>query len=119
MTLGYIQDILLARDLWMHRDDVCQALGRSFDPGPYAEESSRRSCTTWTRCRSGVSGRPSYWSSPDRAVGPTGWGGASRSAAPPWMPSSYMRTLSGRDDDPAVSGDPLAVEAVAGCRMPF
>jgi hypothetical protein len=30
-----------------------------------------------------------------------------------------MRTLSGRDDHPNVSGDPLAVEAVASCRMPF
>lgn len=38
LGLGYIQDILLARDLWMHRDDVCQALGRPFDAGPYADE---------------------------------------------------------------------------------
>jgi hypothetical protein len=30
-----------------------------------------------------------------------------------------MCTLSGRDDDPVVSGDPPAVEAVAICRMPF
>jgi hypothetical protein len=38
MSLGYVRDILLARDLWMHRDDVCQALGRPFDAGPYADQ---------------------------------------------------------------------------------
>ena len=32
MSFGYVQDILLARDLWMHRDDVCQALGRRSTP---------------------------------------------------------------------------------------
>ena len=42
MTLGYVRDILLARDLWMHRDDVCQALGRSFDPVRTPRRSSRR-----------------------------------------------------------------------------
>jgi hypothetical protein len=38
LSLGYIQDVLLPRDLWMHRDDVCQALGRTFDPGQYGVE---------------------------------------------------------------------------------
>jgi len=32
---------------------------------------------------------------------------------------AYMRALSGRDDAPAVTGDPVAAEAVASCRMPF
>jgi hypothetical protein len=34
----------------------------------------------------------------------------------------YMRTLSGRDDQPTVvllHGDPAGAEAVATCRMPF
>jgi uncharacterized protein (TIGR03083 family) len=59
--LGYVQDILLARDLWMHRDDVCQALGREFDAGPTPRRWSPRSCSiSWTD-RSGANGRP--WSS--------------------------------------------------------
>jgi hypothetical protein len=34
----------------------------------------------------------------------------------------YMRTVSGRDNDPVVeliTGDPSGAEAVATCRMPF
>jgi hypothetical protein len=32
---------------------------------------------------------------------------------------AYMRTLSGRDDSPMVTGDAVAVRAVTDCRMPF
>jgi hypothetical protein len=64
----------------MHRDDVCQAIGRSFDAGPYAEE---------------IVAQVMY----DVDAGPF-WG-----------------------DRPAVdvelTGDPVAAEAVATCRMPF
>ena len=34
----------------MHRDDVCQAIGRQFDAGPYAEELvAQVAFTEWTR----------------------------------------------------------------------
>ncbi|GAB2671289.1 maleylpyruvate isomerase family mycothiol-dependent enzyme [Kribbella swartbergensis] len=120
MSLGYVQDILLARDLWMHRDDVCQALGRSFDPGPYAQEIIAQ--VVYDLEASG----PFWGDRPGVVLELTGQGGGTyrlgrdepvgRAAVDA---VSYMRTLSGRDDNPSVSGDPLAVEAVAGCRMPF
>jgi uncharacterized protein (TIGR03083 family) len=30
ISLGYIVDVVLARDLWMHRVDICRASGRAF-----------------------------------------------------------------------------------------
>jgi uncharacterized protein (TIGR03083 family) len=119
MALGYVWDILLARDLWMHRDDVCQALGRSFDAGPYAEEIIAQVVYD-------VDTLPFWGERPAVVLELTGQGGGiyrlgrdepvGRAAVDA---VSYMRTLSGRDDSPVVSGDPVAVEAVASCRMPF
>jgi uncharacterized protein (TIGR03083 family) len=30
VPLGYVVDVILTRDMWMHRIDICQATGRSF-----------------------------------------------------------------------------------------
>jgi uncharacterized protein (TIGR03083 family) len=120
MALGYVQDILLARDLWMHRDDVCQALGRPFDPGPYAEELIAQ--VVYDLEASG----PFWGDRPAVELELTGAGGGTYllgrgepvgHAAVDAV--AYMRTLSGRDDAPVVTGDPVATEAVASCRMDF
>ncbi len=119
LSLGYIQDILLARDLWMHRDDVCQALGRSFDPGPYAAE-------IVAQVMYDVIHGPFWGERSAVEVELTGPGGGTYQlgrGAPVGRAAvdavSYMRTVSGRDDTPDVTGDAAAVEAVASCRMPF
>ena len=120
MSLGYVHDILLARDLWMHRDDVCQALGRPFDAGPYAEEMIAQ--VIYDLEAAG----PLWGERPAIVLELTGHGGGTyrlgrgepvgRAAVDA---VSYMRTLSGRDDEPAISGDPTAIEAVTTCRMDF
>ena len=119
-SLGYIRDILLARDLWMHRDDVCQALGRPFDAGPYADELIGQ--VVYDLEASG----PFWADRPAVLLELTGQGGGTYQVGrgePVGRASvdavSYMRTLSGRDDSPVVTGDPAAAEAVASCRMPF
>jgi len=119
LALGYVWDILLARDLWMHRDDVCQAVGRSFDAGPYAEE-------IVAQVLYDVDDGPFWGERPAVVLELTGQGGGTyrlgrgepvgRAAVDA---VSYMRTISGRDDEPVVSGDPVAAEAVATCRMAF
>jgi uncharacterized protein (TIGR03083 family) len=119
--LGYIQDILLARDLWMHRDDVCQALGRSFDAGPYAAE-------LVAQVMYDVQDGP-FWKGLPVELTLTGQGGGSFRlgdgdpvAAIATDAVGYMRTLSGRDDEPTielVEGDPAGADAVRTCRMPF
>ncbi|WBQ07058.1 maleylpyruvate isomerase family mycothiol-dependent enzyme [Kribbella sp. CA-293567] len=121
LELGYIQDILLARDLWMHRDDVCQALGRDFDAGPYAGEVVAQVMLDL------VDGP--FWPGTPVVLILTGQGGGSYRlgqgepiATVSTDAVGYLRTVSGRDDQPVVvvvDGDPLGAEAVAGCRMPF
>lgn len=119
MNLGYIHDILLARDLWMHRDDVCQALGRPFDAGPYGDE-------LVAQVMYDVIDGPWWGERPAVEVELTGAGGGTYQlgrGAPVGRAAvdavGYMRTLSGRDDAPVVTGDPVATEALASCRMPF
>ncbi|HZX06135.1 maleylpyruvate isomerase family mycothiol-dependent enzyme [Kribbella sp.] len=119
MNLGYIHDILLARDLWMHRDDVCQALGRPFDVGPYGAE-------LVAQVMYDVIDGPWWGDRPAVELDLTGPAGGTyqlgrgepvgRGAVDA---VGYMRTLSGRDNAPAVTGDPAATEAIATCRMPF
>jgi uncharacterized protein (TIGR03083 family) len=121
LDLGYIQDILLPRDLWMHRDDVCQALGREFDAGPYAGE-------VVAQVMLDIVDGP-FWSGTPVVLTLTGQGGGTYQlgqgdpiATVSADAVGYMRTLSGRDDHPVlvlVDGDPAGAEAVATCRMPF
>lgn len=119
LDLGYIQDILLARDLWMHRDDVSQALGRPFDAGQYVDE-------LIAQVMLDVDGGPFWGDRPPVVLELTGQGGGTYRLGrgePVGHAAidavAYMRTLSGRDDKPSITGDPAAVEAVASCRMDF
>jgi uncharacterized protein (TIGR03083 family) len=121
LTLGYIQDILLARDLWMHRDDVCQALGRPFDAGPYAEE-------LVAQVMLDIQDGPFWKGLPVELILTGQGGGTYRLGDGPPIATvrtdavAYMRTLSGRDDNPVVElldGQPEGADAVATCRMPF
>jgi hypothetical protein len=121
LSLGYIQDILLARDLWMHRDDVCQALGREFDAGPYAE-------AVIAQVMLDIEDGP-FWQGTSVVLVLSGQGGGTYRlgrdepiATVQTDAVGYMRTLSGRDDQPVVElldGDRAGAEAVASCRMPF
>jgi uncharacterized protein (TIGR03083 family) len=121
ISLAYIQDILLARDLWMHRDDLCQALGRKFDAGPYAGE-------VVAQVMLDIENGP-FWKGMPVVLVLTGQGGGTYRLGREEPISTvqtdavgYMRTLSGRDDEPVVElldGDPAGAEAVATCRMPF
>lgn len=121
ISLAYVQDILLARDLWMHRDDVCQALGRHFDAGPYAEE-------LIAQVMLDIQDGPFWKGLPVELILSGQGGGTYRlgDGAPIATVRTdavgYMRTLSGRDDNPAVElldGEPQGADAVATCRMPF
>lgn len=121
IDLGYVQDILLARDLWMHRDDVCRALGREFDAGPYAAEVVAQVMRDLEDY--------SFWPGTPVTLTLTGQGGGTYRlgrgepiATVSTDAVGYMRTVSGRDEQPVVvlvEGDPVGAEAVANCRMPF
>lgn len=121
LPLGLMLDTLLARDLWMHRDDACQALGRPFDPGPYGQDLVAQVLLDLEF--GGV------WTGPAvhlELTGPAGGSWQLGEGAPIGTVQldavAYMRTISGRDNEPAIdllNGDPAAVDAVAKIRMPF
>jgi uncharacterized protein (TIGR03083 family) len=121
LELAYVHDVLLPRDLWMHRDDLCQALGRTFDAGPYAEE-------LIAQVMLDVQDGP-FWKGLPVELILTGQGGGTYRlgdgtpiATVRTDAIAYMRTLSGRDDNPVVellNGDQSGADAVATCRMPF
>lgn len=118
VPLGYVHDVLLPRDLWMHRDDVCRAVGRPFDAGPHASELIAQVMLDLQ-----VSG---FWSGPPVIVELTGAGGGRYQLGAGELIGTasvdavgYLRTVSGRDDHPVVTGDAAAVQAVSSARMPF
>jgi uncharacterized protein (TIGR03083 family) len=121
LSLGYIQDVLLPRDLWMHRDDVCQTLGRTFDPGKYGAELVAQVLLDLEVGE--------VWTGPPTTVvltGPAGgtWrlGKGEPVATVQIDAVAWMRTISGRDDHPVVKlleGDATSAECVEAIRMAF
>jgi uncharacterized protein (TIGR03083 family) len=121
LSFGYIHDVLLPRDLWMHRDDACGALGRTFDPGEFGQELIAQVLLdlevfdVWP-------GLPVTLVLSGPAGGTWQLGQGEPVAEVRTDAVGYMRSISGRDDRPGVellAGDPAAVETVAGVRMPF
>lgn len=120
VQLGYLFDVIYLRDLWMHRDDVCQAVGHPLrldrhDAG--IVEQAIRDLGTY------------YWEHEPiilELTGPAGgtWqlGEGEPVATVRLDAVDYMRTLSGRAKHPeitVVSGDPGMAEKVAAARVPF
>ena len=67
-TIGYLVDIILTRDPWMHRADICRATGARRTCSP----PSTTACSSPTSSRSGPrgTGSPARCASPDR---PAAW----------------------------------------------
>lgn len=120
VRLSWIQDVVLLRDLWMHRDDVCQATGAPLVIAAHDREvvaQVMRDVDTHA------------WPGPPVELELTGAAGGRwrLGTGEPIVvvradAVAYMRTVSGRDDAPElelVSGDPAAVDAVAAVRFAF
>ncbi len=121
LALGYAGDVLLPRDLWTHRDDVSQALGRTFDPGAHGTEIVAQVlldlevAEVWT-------GPAVLLQLTGRAGGCWRLGSGEPVATVRTDAVALMRSISGRLDD--LSVEPVAGEAsmagtVAAVRMPF
>jgi uncharacterized protein (TIGR03083 family) len=119
ISLAYLHDVIHLRDLWMHRDDVCQATGKPFVIGTH----DRAAVEQVLRDLDGP------WSGPAVVLELTGAAGGT------WQIGTgepvatvradvveYMRTLAGRRDDAAlelVTGDPSACAAITAARVLF
>jgi uncharacterized protein (TIGR03083 family) len=116
--LGYLLDVIMVRDAWMHRVDLARATGRPLALGEHDREVVRQVVRDVGRC----------WDGPSvllELTGPAGgrWRlGNGRPAATVRADAvGYLRTVSGRDDHPALEadGDPAAAAAVAAARLVF
>jgi len=119
ISVAYLHDVIHPRDLWMHRDDVCQATGTPFAPGghdPAVVEQVLRDLDD-------------QWSGPTVVLELTGaargaWqlGAGQPVATLRTDAMAYMRTVAGRHENPALevlTGDPSARAAVTAARVLF
>jgi uncharacterized protein (TIGR03083 family) len=119
ISFAYLHDVIHLRDLWMHRDDVCQATGKTFVIGGQdrvaVEQVIRDLDNQWFG--------PPVVLELTGAVGGAWQLGAGRPVATVRADAvEYMRTLAGRHDDPeleVVTGDPSARAAITAARVLF
>jgi uncharacterized protein (TIGR03083 family) len=116
--LGYVLDVLGLRDPWMHRIDLARATGRPLPPGLHDHLIVTQVIADLHRA----------WPGPPALLeltGPAGgrWtlGNCPAAATIRADTVDYLRTLSGRDNHPALhtDGDPAAAHAAATARVPF
>jgi uncharacterized protein (TIGR03083 family) len=125
VPLDWVLDVVVLRDLWMHRNDICEATGRPFVIGAH----DRAVVEQVVRDLDSPSYGPFSWRGPAVVLELTGeaggvWhiGDGDAVATVRADAVAYMRTLSGRDDHPIIevaSGDPAAGNLVAAARFPF
>jgi uncharacterized protein (TIGR03083 family) len=117
-SLGYIYDVIAARDTWMHRVDIATATGR-----PMVLAGHDKEIVAQTVRDLGLA-----WQGPAvvlELTGPAGgsWtlGDGSPVATTRADAVGYLRTLAGRDDSPAleVDGDQTVAEALRAARGVF
>jgi uncharacterized protein (TIGR03083 family) len=116
--LGYLLDVILVRDVWMHRVDLARATGR-----PLVLEGHDREVVAQV-----VRDVSRSWEGPSlllELTGPAGgrWllGDDGPVAGVRADAVGYLRAVSGRDDRPTleVDGDPAAAAAAAAVRLVF
>lgn len=117
-TLGYILDVIAARDTWMHRVDIAVATGRELVHGLHERE-----IVAQVVRELGVA-----WTGPAivlELTGPAGGRWALGSGDPVATVRAdtvdYLRTLSGRDDHPTldIDGDRTVAAPVIAARVVF
>lgn len=117
-SLGYLMDVVAARDTWMHRVDVAGATGRELAHGPHEREIVAQV----------VRELHAAWAGPPitlELTGPAGgvWtiGSGDPVAAVRVDAVDYLRTLSGRNDRPAleIDGDQAVAGPLCAARVVF
>lgn len=116
LKLETLFDVILLRDLLTHRIDIARATDRSLVPGEH----------TSTIVAGIVRDIGRSWSGPAielELVGDLGgrfsFGEGTPEATIKVDAIEYLRSLSGRDDDPAIEGDESAVSALRSARVAF
>jgi uncharacterized protein (TIGR03083 family) len=117
-SLGYIFDVIAARDTWMHRVDIATATGR-----PVALSGHDKEIVAQTVRELGLA-----WRGPAvvlELTGPAGGSWALGDGSPVATARAdavgYLRSLAGRDDAPAleIDGEATAADALRAARCAF
>ena len=118
-TIGYLLDIIYNRDLWMHRIDLVHATGHPRVAGEHesriVEQVIRDLALGWT-------GRPVALELTGHAGGSWQIGSGQPIAHVRADAVAYMRSVAGRDDNPAmelVSGDQCGLAPLQKARVVF
>jgi uncharacterized protein (TIGR03083 family) len=119
VSLGYLHDVIHARDLWMHRHDVCHATDKPFEIGAHdrivVEQTIRDLDHQWTG--------PAVILELTGAAGGAWQIGAGEPVASVRADAvEYMRTLAGRRDNSALdipTGDAATRTALTAARVLF
>lgn len=119
ISVGYLFDRILPRDLWMHRVDLSRATGRPMVLGGHdpsiVDDVLAELVDTWT-------GPPVRIELTGPAGGAWTAGRGEPVATVAGEPVDYLRALAGRNPTPALSlvaGDPAGRDAVAAARVVF
>jgi uncharacterized protein (TIGR03083 family) len=116
--LGYIFEVIAARDTWMHRVDLCRAIGRPVEVGTHDREIIaqviRELGASWA-------GPPARLELTGAAGGRWRLGAGDPVAAVRADPVDYLRCLSGRNSEPDldIDGDPEVGPALVAARVVF
>jgi uncharacterized protein (TIGR03083 family) len=117
-TIGYLFDVIYARDAWMHRVDIARATGRPLRPASSDAEVVAQV----------IRDLALDWAGPAAVLELSGPGagrwllGTGEPAGTARTDSvEYLRLLAGRRADPAITvdGDPAAEEALRRARVAF
>lgn len=119
LPLGYILDVILVRDMWMHRIDICRATGRAFQNHEHdrgvIEQVLRDLDDQWA-------GSPIVLDLTGAVAGDWQIGADGAVATVQVDAVEFMRNLSGRTDpepELTIRGDTSVREAVRAARVPF
>lgn len=119
LRIGYLADVILARDLWMHRVDIGRAAGRDYHPKPHdrviVEQVLRDAALEWAGPAAVLELTGAVSGSWQLGPGPAACTGRADTV-------DYLRTLAGRHNDPdldLVAGDPTVVGQLRAARVIF
>ena len=120
LTIGYLHDVIYTRDLWMHRDDVCQATGAALvldahDAAVVSQVIRDLDEVAWA-------GPPLLLELTGPAGGQWRLGGGAPIATVRADAVAFMRSLAGRDDSATIeliTGDAHACTEAGDVRLPF
>lgn len=120
LSVAYFFDAILVRDLWMHRDDISQTLGSHMVLGAHDAFVVAEVIRELNQTR--YEGPPVVLELTGPAGGTWHLGLGEPVATVRTDSVAYMRTLSGRNHNPAlelVKGDPAALHSLEVARVAF